>query len=93
MNSNHSESTPLILVVDDEQKNLQVLGNLLAEKKYRLDFATNGEEALDLAKSYSPDLILLDVMMPKIDGFEVCEKLKKEKITQNIPIIFITAKA
>jgi signal transduction histidine kinase len=92
MNSNHSESTPLILVVDDEQKNLQVLGNLLAEKKYRLDFATNGEEALDLAKSYSPDLILLDVMMPKIDGFEVCEKLKKEKITQNIPIIFITAK-
>lgn len=92
MNSNHSESTPLILVVDDEQKNLQVLGNLLAEKKYRLDFATNGEEALDLAKSYSPDLILLDVMMPKMDGFEVCEKLKKEKITQNIPIIFITAK-
>lgn len=86
------ETPPLILVVDDEQKNLQVLGNLLSEQGYRIDFAINGEEALDLANNYDPDLILLDVMMPMMDGYEVCDHLKKQENTRDIPVIFITAK-
>jgi signal transduction histidine kinase len=92
MNIQNSETPPLILVVDDEQKNLQVLGNLLAEKRYRIDFAMNGEEGLELARNYQPDLILLDVMMPVMDGLEVCEKLKAGAVTKDIPVIFITAK-
>jgi len=79
-----------ILVVDDDPNNLQVLRQILKEK-YHLIFANHGAKALDAAITHHPDLILLDVMMPGMNGYEVCEKLKKKSSTQDIPVIFVTA--
>ena len=79
-----------ILLVDDEPTNLQVLRHTLQDK-YRLLFAKNGQTALDLVKTESPDLILLDVMMPEISGYDVCQRVKADASTENIPIIFVTA--
>ncbi|MGB0217582.1 MAG: response regulator, partial [Alteromonas oceani] len=79
-----------ILVVDDEPANLRVLKHLLAEH-YTLAFAKNGPEALRVAEAQLPDLILLDVMMPGMTGFEVCQALKENVITRAIPVIFVTA--
>lgn len=80
-----------ILIVDDVAMNIKVLGDSL-KMDYSVRFATNGEKALEMAMSSSPpDLILLDVMMPGMDGYEVCHRLKAEKQTWNIPVIFITA--
>lgn len=81
-----------ILIVDDIPKNIQILGSVLIENKYNVEFATNGEEALQWAMNENFDLILLDVMMPEMDGFEVCTKLKSNYKTKEIPIIFLTAK-
>ena len=83
---------PLILVVDDNPRNLQVAGNLLQESGYDLVFATDGIEAIECAREESPDLILLDVMMPDMDGFEVCRTIKADRTTATIPVIFLTAK-
>ncbi|MCP3872959.1 MAG: response regulator, partial [Desulfobacteraceae bacterium] len=86
-------STPFfVLIVDDEPKNLQLLGNILKENSYKVEFALDGEKALDWVKNKSFDLVLLDIMMPGMDGYEVCRRIKANKITQHIPIIFITAK-
>lgn len=82
---------PAILVVDDTPANLSLLSNLLKDQ-YRIIVASNGIKALELANSAVPDLILLDVMMPKMDGYEVCRRLKAEKMTHKIPVIFLTAK-
>lgn len=85
--------TPLstVLVVDDAIENIQVLSGLLKDK-YRVRIAKNGEKALELAKgAEKPDLILLDVMMPGLSGFEVCARLKSDSATKDIPVIFITA--
>lgn len=82
---------PLILIVDDNQQNLQVLGTLLMEENYEVSIAENGKEAIFEVKSNRPDLILMDVMMPVMDGFEAVEKLKENEDTKNIPIIFVTA--
>ncbi|PIQ99256.1 MAG: two-component system response regulator [Nitrospinae bacterium CG11_big_fil_rev_8_21_14_0_20_45_15] len=81
-----------ILLVDDNPENLSVLSETLKPDGYKLGFAPNGEKALDVAAHMMPDLILLDVMMPGIDGFETCRRLKANPETQNIPVIFITAK-
>ncbi|MDA3954724.1 MAG: response regulator [Bacteroidales bacterium] len=86
------ENTHNILIVDDNPKNLQVLGNILVNNKYNVEYALNGKEALEWANTESFDLILLDVMMPEMDGFEVCEILRKNKDFDDIPIIFLTAK-
>jgi signal transduction histidine kinase len=83
------EST--VLVVDDTPTNLQVLFDLLSEQGYRVAIAKNGETALQRLQSYLPDLILLDVMMPGIDGFETCRRLKGADLSRDIPIIFMTA--
>lgn len=80
-----------ILVVDDNSTNLQVLGIILQEAGYKVSLAMNGIQALDYAKKKFPDLILLDMMMPEMDGLEACKHLKKDDATRNIPIIFITA--
>jgi len=79
-----------ILIVDDEPNNLRLLQQVL-KKQYQLVFANNGQKALDIAKEHKPDLILLDIMMPEMSGYEVCEKLKLNPETVNIPVIFVTA--
>lgn len=85
----HSEYT--ILVVDDVVSNVLLLKVLLTNEKFKVVTANNGKDALVQAAEKQPDLILLDVMMPEMNGFEVSEKLKANPVTQNIPIIFLTA--
>jgi putative two-component system response regulator len=80
-----------ILVVDDSPDNIDVLRGILSAR-YTVKAAINGKQALKIAQSSKPDLILLDVMMPEMDGYEVCQKLKANPITQDIPVIFVTAK-
>lgn len=82
-----------ILVVDDIKKNIQVLGSILGKEGYAVSYATDGSKALEMTTTDDFDLILLDVMMPGIDGFEVCRRLKEERKTQEIPILFLTAKS
>jgi DNA-binding response OmpR family regulator len=81
-----------ILIVDDVAKNIQLIGNILVEQGYELAFATNGPKALEIAASGSFDLILLDVMMPGMDGVQVCRQLKSAANTKDTRIIFLTAK-
>ena len=85
----HSEYT--IWVVDDVVSNVLLLKVLLTNEKFKVVTANNGKDALVQAAEKQPDLILLDVMMPEMNGFEVSEKLKANPVTQNIPIIFLTA--
>ena len=82
---------PSILIVDDMPVNLQVLGALLEEEKYRITTAANGLQALSLAESGGFDIILLDIAMPGMSGLEVCKKLRQSSATRDIPVIFITA--
>ncbi|WP_332856690.1 response regulator [Duganella sp. S19_KUP01_CR8] len=81
---------PLILAVDDEASNLQLLRHILQDQ-YRLLFAKDGPRALELARQERPQLILLDVMMPGMTGYEVCRLLKEDEATAAIPVIFVTA--
>ncbi|MDQ2137798.1 response regulator [Alcaligenaceae bacterium B3P038] len=81
---------PTLLVVDDEAANLQLLKHIL-QADYQLLFAKNGERALELAREQRPDLILLDVMMPGMSGYQVCTALKADASTESIPVIFVTA--
>ncbi|WP_041523074.1 HD domain-containing phosphohydrolase [Gilvimarinus agarilyticus] len=86
------EGKKTILVVDDTPENIDVLVGLLS-LEYRVRAATRGVKALELAASdHPPDLILLDIMMPEMDGFEVCRRLKANPLTASIPVIFVTAK-
>jgi diguanylate cyclase (GGDEF)-like protein len=80
-----------ILLVDDVPKNLQVLGTALKSEEFTIAFATNGKNAIDYVQKKHPDLILLDIMMPEMDGYEVCKRIKEDTQTMHIPIIFITA--
>lgn len=80
-----------ILVVDDVRANLQLLVGILTERGYKVRPATHGRMALLAAQAEPPDLILLDIMMPEIDGYEVCRRLKAEKLTRDVPVIFISA--
>ena len=92
--NNHQDETPLgyILVVDDQPDNLRVLSALLRQRGYECRRAINGQLALRACNSYPPDLILLDIVMPTIDGYEICKKLKSNDKTCDIPIIFLSAK-
>lgn len=80
-----------ILVVDDTVANLRLLVNLLVERGYKVRPASNGAMALSAAQTEPPDLILLDIIMPNMDGYEVCGQLKADERTGNIPVIFISA--
>lgn len=82
---------PIVLVVDDNPTNLGVLTNYLKTSGYKTPIASNGEIALNRARHICPDLILLDVIMPGMDGFETCRRLKADAATQDIPVIFMTA--
>ncbi|HEO66295.1 MAG TPA: hybrid sensor histidine kinase/response regulator [Spirochaetes bacterium] len=89
MNNNKNSK---ILIVDDTPKNIQVLGKTLEQKDYEIIVAQDGLQALKVVEKTLPDLILLDIMMPKMDGFETCKRLKDNPKTKEIPIIFLTAK-
>ncbi len=82
-----------ILIVDDVSENIQVAMNLLKERDYLFSFAMDGEQALSLASENQFDLILLDIMMPGLSGYDVCERLKANPDTQAIPVIFLTARS
>ncbi|MDM8550297.1 response regulator [Desulfobacterales bacterium HSG2] len=81
-----------ILIVDDVPKNIQVLAGILKEEGYNVGFATTGKAALKHSVTTAYDIILLDIMLPDIEGFEVCRRLKENPETGEIPVIFITAK-
>ncbi len=89
---NKAKKLPLVLIVDDAPKNIQVLGNVLSREDCQIAVATNGKQCLKMVEKVLPDLILLDIMMPEMNGFEVCESLKASTATRHIPIIFLTAK-
>ena len=80
-----------ILLVDDNTANLQILYETLDGQGYKLLVAKNGQSALAIAEKAIPSLILLDIMMPEMDGYEVCKRLKARKKTRQIPVIFVTA--
>ena len=84
---------PIILIVDDTEMNLHLLENLLIKEGYRVLSAGSGEHALEIVRETIPDLMLLDVGMPNIDGLSLCRKMKSMPRLRNIPIIFITAKS
>ncbi|MBF0193458.1 MAG: response regulator [Magnetococcales bacterium] len=88
---NVAKDKKTILIVDDAPENIDLLSGLL-KAEYRLKVALNGEKALKVAAKNCPDLILLDVLMPGMDGYEVCRRLKVEPATAKIPIIFVTGK-
>ncbi len=87
----NSCKTPLILVVDDNQQNLELLQAYLEDIDCRTVPAQDGLQALDIVAKDPPDLILLDIMMPKMSGFEVCRRLKTDPKTAEVPVIMITA--
>jgi diguanylate cyclase (GGDEF)-like protein len=82
---------PQILIVDDRVENLQILLSLL-KQDYRVISAKSGFKAIDKAQNLQPDLILLDILMPEMDGYEVCRRLKNDETTSGIPVIFITTR-
>ncbi len=82
---------PLVLIVDDTPLNIQLLAQRL-DQDYELAIATNGEMALQMAFDNPPNLILLDITMPEMDGYEVCRRIKRNSTTANIPVIFLTAR-
>lgn len=84
-------NTPTILIVDDEEVNVKLIKGILASENYNLISALSGSEALSMLAPNRPDLILLDVMMPEMDGFETCRKIKKNKNTKIIPVLMVTA--
>jgi DNA-binding response OmpR family regulator len=86
-----SESQGTVLLVDDTLENLDVLDELLSEQGYEVRRAINGPMALRAVAADPPDLILLDIMMPEMDGYQVCTEIKKNATTWDIPIIFISA--
>ena len=92
MNKQIENRKYVILIVDDILQNLQVLGTTLMEENYEISMANNGFQALKLIEKVNPDLILLDVLMPDMNGFEVCEKIKEQEKFKDTPVIFLTAK-
>lgn len=86
----NTQQQPTILIVDDDSTNIQILASTLTSL-YRIKVSNNGADALKIAQSEQPDLILLDVMMPGMDGFEVCRRLKANPLTDKIAVIFVTA--
>jgi len=89
--TSNTTNKDLILIVDDQPNNLKVISSVLSNK-YTLSFANSGERALKILEKINPGLILLDIMMPDMDGYEVCQKIKSNERTKDIPVIFLSAK-
>ena len=85
-------SNPVVLAIDDSPENLVLMSTLLKDR-YKVKVANSGARGLELARSAAPDIILLDIMMPVMDGYAVCEQLKRDPATAHIPVIFLTARA
>ena len=85
------ENTNNILIIDDVAENIKVLARILEDQNYSVKKALNGKVALRSIHSNPPDLILLDINMPDMDGYEVCQNLKSDSTTKDIPVIFISA--
>jgi twitching motility two-component system response regulator PilG len=81
-----------ILIVEDEESLLKLESILLTSKGFEVRGATNGQAALDAIAQERPDLVLLDIMLPELDGFEVCRRIKDDEATRQIPVIMLTAK-
>ncbi len=81
-----------ILIVEDEESLLKLESILLTSKGYDVEGAMNGQSALESVANFKPDLVLLDIMIPEIDGFEVCKRIKNNPATKDIPVIMLTAK-
>lgn len=86
-----SNEKPSVLIVDDNSKNLRILAEMLDSREYKIAMAKTGAKALKFIHKKKPDIVLLDIMMPEMDGFEVCRKLKGDTETREIPVIFISA--
>lgn len=86
------QGIPRVLIVDDNPQNLQVIGGALRSKNIEVEFSTSGQAAIDWLREEKFDLVLLDIMMPDMDGFEVCKLIRAEEEYENLPIIFLTAK-
>src|SRR3972149_6100057 len=82
-----------ILVIDDDQEVLQLLIIMLEHEGYQVSVAANGVQGLKIARNQRPDLVLLDLMLPGIDGFEVCSRLRKEPATATVPVLIVSAKS
>ncbi len=80
-----------ILIADDNQQNCELLEAYLADEDYEICMAFNGQETLERVRDFQPDLILLDIMMPKVSGYEVCQILKRDEKTRDIPVLMVTA--
>ena len=91
MNKSDVNSHAVILVVDDNPENLSLISTYLKECAYQIAVAKNGESAIEITKSLKPDLILLDIQMPKMNGFDACKIIKKNSEISDIPIIFMSA--
>ncbi|MGA2679078.1 MAG: response regulator [Sedimentisphaerales bacterium] len=91
LNNQPNNKTPVILIVDDNRENLELLEAYLEDIECRTIAAYDGPDALEIIKKDKPDLILLDIMMPKMSGFEVCRRVKNDPTTAHIPIIMVTA--
>ena len=83
--------TGRLLIADDNPQNCELLDAYLAEDGHEIEFAVDGEDTLARVGSFNPDLILLDIMMPRMSGYEVCEKLKSDEATRDIPVLMVTA--
>ncbi len=81
----------VILIVEDEAKSLKLIRDLLQSSGYKTIEATNGEQGVELAKAKKPDLILMDIMMPKVDGYTACLAIKTDKATKAIPVVMLTS--
>lgn len=88
-----STSPAKLLVADDNHQNCELLDAYLSEAGYQVDMVYDGQQTLDYVRKSPPDLILLDIMMPKVSGYEVCQRLKADPQTEHIPIIMVTALA
>jgi len=91
MNKDNCKKTSTILIVDDNPKNLQILENYLQMEGFRVEFAINGNTTLEWIEKTKFDLILLDINMPGMDGYETCKIIKNNPLKHDIPIIFLTA--
>lgn len=81
-----------ILVVDDSKFTLELIKSILEKENFNLEFASNGKEGVKKAQEFIPDLIILDIEMPVMNGFEACKNLKEDDVTKNIPVLMLTSK-